>query len=100
MRSSMTATTWSMTGMMRIESRPFDAEQFSRAKDDELLPGVGHLQRGGDDDRGDHKRDARIKVPCRAQFRAHGEAGDGQKDGDGVHCLGSLLDWGAPQTRY
>jgi hypothetical protein len=25
------------------ESRPFDAEQFSRAKDHELLPGVGHL---------------------------------------------------------
>ena len=39
------------------ESRPFDAAQLSRAKDDELLPGVGHLQRGGDDDRGDYNGD-------------------------------------------
>jgi hypothetical protein len=61
------------------KSRPFYAEQFSRAKDDEFLPGVGHLQRRGDDNRCDYNGDARIKVSCYAQSRTHGEAGDSQK---------------------
>jgi hypothetical protein len=48
------------------ESRPFDAAQLSGTQDDELLPSVRHFQCGGNNDRGDHKDNAKIKVPYRA----------------------------------
>ena len=80
------------------KARPFDAAQFSRAKDDEFFPGVGHLQRGGDDDRNDHNWDTQIKVACYAQSRAYGKANDGQKYSNGIRFGGSLRS-GLPLKR-
>ena len=82
----MTATMWSLTDNQE-QTRPFDAAKSACTKDDELLPSVRHLQRGGDDDPNDHNWDTQIKVACCAQSPAYGEASNSRKYTDRNHLV-------------
>jgi hypothetical protein len=55
------------------------------AQDNEFLPGVRHLQSGGDDDRDDQQGGGWHEVTHGTKHRADDEAGDRKKYGDRIH---------------
>jgi len=71
------------------QPRRLDAAQFAGAQDDEFLPGVRHLQGGGDDDREEHKDGAWDDVTCRNKDRTDGHAAKRDKHRDQYQRYGS-----------
>jgi hypothetical protein len=65
--------------------QPPRAAQFSSAQDNEFLPGVRHLQRGGDDDRDDQQSSPWHEITLDAKYRADGDAGNRKKYGNRIH---------------